>query len=160
MFNVPKCFGHYLPILRRLYTNAELVTCVQLYMWVGLRIWKDSSLPISWDQTTSTTELNSHHCCVRVVPPEDGQVMPETYRDTEHQWSVSESEVCIKLVVLLRNYVTMMHCQQNIKIYSSYVSPCLTNDNVPNAKCTYNTVLRFLYIFNCNKITIYCYDFP
>jgi hypothetical protein len=27
----------------------------------------------------------SHQICVRVVPPEDGQVMPETCRDTEHQ---------------------------------------------------------------------------
>jgi hypothetical protein len=37
------------------------------------------------DQPTSTTAHNSHQFCVRVVPPEDGQVMPETYRDIEHQ---------------------------------------------------------------------------
>jgi hypothetical protein len=29
--------------------------------------------------------------------------------------NVSESKVCIKLVVLLRDYVSMMHGQQNIK---------------------------------------------
>jgi hypothetical protein len=52
---------------------------------------------------------HSHQFCARVVPPEDGQVMPETCRDGEHQLSVNESEVCIKLVVLLRNYVTVMH---------------------------------------------------
>jgi hypothetical protein len=44
---------------------------------------------------------NSHQTCVRVVSPEDGQVMPETCRDFEPQKSVSESEVCIKLVVLI-----------------------------------------------------------
>jgi hypothetical protein len=26
-----------------------------------------------------------HQFCVRVVPPEDGQAMPETCRDIEHQ---------------------------------------------------------------------------
>jgi hypothetical protein len=29
---------------------------------------------------TSTTAHNSHKICVRVVPPEDWQVMPESYR--------------------------------------------------------------------------------
>jgi hypothetical protein len=33
--------------------------------------------------TPRTTAHNSHQICVRVVPPEDGQVMPETYRDFE-----------------------------------------------------------------------------
>jgi hypothetical protein len=31
----------------------------------------------------STTAQNRHQICVRVVPPEDGQVMPETCRDFE-----------------------------------------------------------------------------
>jgi hypothetical protein len=43
------------------------------------------SIPISWDQPTSTTAHNSHQFCVRVVSPEDEQVMPETCRDIEHQ---------------------------------------------------------------------------
>jgi hypothetical protein len=42
--------------------------CVQLQMWVGLRI-----------------AHNSNQFCVRLVPPEDGQVMPETCREIEHQ---------------------------------------------------------------------------
>jgi hypothetical protein len=29
------------------------------------------------DQRTSTTAHNSHQICIRVVPPGDGQVMPE-----------------------------------------------------------------------------------
>jgi hypothetical protein len=33
------------------------------------------SLPISWDQPTYTTAHNSHKFCVRVVPPENGQVI-------------------------------------------------------------------------------------
>jgi hypothetical protein len=40
--------------------------------------------------------------------------IPETWRDTEHKLSVSESEVCIKLVVLLRNYVTMMQVNKTL----------------------------------------------
>jgi hypothetical protein len=36
-------------------------------------------------QPTSTTARNSHKFCLRVVPPEDGQVMPEACRDIEHQ---------------------------------------------------------------------------
>jgi hypothetical protein len=43
------------------------------------------SLPISWDQPTSTTAHNSHQFVVRVVPTEDGQVMSEICRDIEHQ---------------------------------------------------------------------------
>jgi hypothetical protein len=49
--------------------------CVQLYMWVGLRIWED--------QPTSTNAHNSHQSCIRVVSPDDGQVMPETCREFE-----------------------------------------------------------------------------
>jgi hypothetical protein len=69
--------------------------CAQLQMWVGL---------ISTDQTTPTTAHNIHQFCVRVVLPEDEQVMPETCRDIDHQRRVCESDVCIKLVVLLRKY--------------------------------------------------------
>jgi hypothetical protein len=50
--------------------------CVRLWMWVGLMI-----LPKSWDQPTSTTAQS----CIRVVPSEVGQVMPETCRDFEPQ---------------------------------------------------------------------------
>jgi hypothetical protein len=56
---------------------------------------------VSWCQDMRRTAHNIHHFYVRVVPPEDGQIMPETYRDIEHQLSVSESEVCIKLVVFI-----------------------------------------------------------
>jgi hypothetical protein len=42
-------------------------------------------LPTSWDQPTTTTAHNSHQPSVCVVPPEDGQVMPETCRDCEPQ---------------------------------------------------------------------------
>jgi hypothetical protein len=41
----------------------------------------------------SISAHNSRQSCVCVVPPEDGQVMPETCRDIEPQ-CVSESEVC------------------------------------------------------------------
>jgi hypothetical protein len=52
---------------------------------------------VCWSQAqpTSTTAHNIHQFCVRVVPPEDGQVMSETCLDIEYQLSVSESEVCI-----------------------------------------------------------------
>jgi hypothetical protein len=43
------------------------------------------SVPISWDQPTTTTAHNNHQLCVRVVPPEDGQVKLETRRYIEHQ---------------------------------------------------------------------------
>jgi hypothetical protein len=39
--------------------------------------------PTSRDQPTSTTAHTSHQIGVRVLPPEDGQVMPETCRDFE-----------------------------------------------------------------------------
>jgi hypothetical protein len=41
------------------------------------------SLPTSQDQPTSTAAHNSHQTGVRVVSPEDGQVIPETCRDFE-----------------------------------------------------------------------------
>jgi hypothetical protein len=41
------------------------------------------SLPTSGDQPPSTTAHNSHQICVRVMPPENGQVMHETCRDFE-----------------------------------------------------------------------------
>jgi hypothetical protein len=54
---------------------------MRLLMWGGLRVWEACSLPTASHQTTSTTAHNSHQICVCVVPPEDGQVMPETCRD-------------------------------------------------------------------------------
>jgi hypothetical protein len=39
--------------------------------------------PTSLVQPTATTAHNNHQTGVRVVPPEDGQVMPETCRDFE-----------------------------------------------------------------------------
>jgi hypothetical protein len=54
-------------------------------------------LPTSWDQPISTIAHNIYQFFVRVVSPEDGQVMPKTCRDIEHK----KSEVCIKLVVFI-----------------------------------------------------------
>jgi hypothetical protein len=42
-----------------------------------------ASLTIPREQSTSTTARYAHPNCVRVVPPEDGQVMPETCRGFE-----------------------------------------------------------------------------
>jgi hypothetical protein len=69
------------------------------------------------DQPTSTAAHNSHQFCVRVMRPEDGQVMPETCRYNERQIQCSESEVCIRLVVLIRNYicVSYMVCQEKFQ---------------------------------------------
>jgi hypothetical protein len=47
----------------------------------------------------SVSAHNSHQPCVCVVPPEDGQVMPETCRDVN--LNKVKSEVCIKLVLLI-----------------------------------------------------------
>jgi hypothetical protein len=105
VYNVWTCFGHYLPIIRRHYTNVDLVIVVCSCRCVfGLRI--------------STTAHNSHQFCVRVVPPEDGQVMPK------HVEKLNINKVKVKVKVkcvsgwlcLLRNYVTMTHSQQNITI--------------------------------------------
>jgi hypothetical protein len=41
------------------------------------------SLPTSRHQATSTTAHNNHQTCVRVLSPEDGQVILETCRDFE-----------------------------------------------------------------------------
>jgi hypothetical protein len=41
----------------------------------------------------SVSVHNSHQFCARVAPPEDGQVMPETWRDIEHQKSVVKRSV-------------------------------------------------------------------
>jgi hypothetical protein len=62
-FTVSACFGHYLPILRRHYTNAGLVT--------------------GCGKTTVFPHPETN--CVCVVPPENGQVIPETCRDCEPQ---------------------------------------------------------------------------
>jgi hypothetical protein len=62
-------------------------------MWVGPRLLED--------EPTFKTAHNNHQFCACVVSPDDGQVMSETCRVIEHQLSVSESEVCIKLVVLI-----------------------------------------------------------
>jgi hypothetical protein len=75
----------YLPIFRRHYTNTGLVIlCAVVDVgWsrdVGRQL---NSLPTARDQPTSTRAHNNHHTCVRVVSPEDGQVMRETCRDFE-----------------------------------------------------------------------------
>jgi hypothetical protein len=54
-------------------------------LWVPSSRVQTRRLPTSWDQPTSTTAHNNHQPCVCVVPPEDGQVMPETCRESEPQ---------------------------------------------------------------------------
>jgi hypothetical protein len=49
--------------------------CVLLWVW---------NLPYP-ETSPHVTAHNSHQFCIRVVPPENEQVMPETCRDTEHQ---------------------------------------------------------------------------
>jgi hypothetical protein len=93
MFNVSTCFGHYLPIFRRYYTNAELVTIYNCTQQSPIL----RSCSTSWGWASNA-------------------------RNMSRQWTsikCSESDVCIKLVVLLRNYVTMMHGQQYIKGYNA-----------------------------------------
>jgi hypothetical protein len=92
MFSVSTCFGHYLPILRRHCTNAELVTIVC-----------SCRCGLVWGYGKS-----SH-----ILRPTHARNMPRHWTSIK----CSESEVYIKLVVLLRNYVTIG--QQNIKFYTS-----------------------------------------
>jgi hypothetical protein len=66
-------------------------------MWVGLRIWEDCNSShiseTSWGWASNARNMSRHWTSIKC----------------------SKSEVYIKLVVLLHNYVTMMHSQQNIK---------------------------------------------
>jgi hypothetical protein len=49
----------------------------------------EHTIYIQYDRNLlSISAHNNHQFCVRVVPPEGGQVMPETCRDIEHQSSV------------------------------------------------------------------------
>jgi hypothetical protein len=105
VFNVSTCFGHYLPILRRHYTDAELVVivcscrcglvsgCGKTADLLILRsYYKDAELvaieDVGWSyhilRPTHIYNSTQHQFCVRVVPPDDGQVMPKTRRDIEH----------------------------------------------------------------------------
>jgi hypothetical protein len=58
--------------------------------------------------------------------------MPETCRDIEHQESGSESEVCIKLVVLLCNYARIACCtwEPTKEAISTSTLPHITPTNV------------------------------
>jgi hypothetical protein len=47
------------------------------------RLFTSYGLTITREQSTSITARYTHQNCVRVVPPEDGQVMPETCRGFE-----------------------------------------------------------------------------
>jgi hypothetical protein len=70
-----------MPIFRRHYTNADLVAIVcGCRCGLVLDCGKSSYI---LSPTQSTTAHNNHQVCIRVVPPEDGQVMPETCRDFE-----------------------------------------------------------------------------
>jgi hypothetical protein len=101
-FTLSTCF---LPIFRRHYTKADLVTIV-----------RSCRCGLAWDQPTSKTTHNNHQICFCVVPPEDGQVIHETCWDSEPQQSVSESKACIKLVVYITS-VSMMQGEQNINFF-------------------------------------------
>jgi hypothetical protein len=101
-FKVSTCFRHYLPIFRRHYMNAYLVTVV-----CGCSCGLVSEC--SRDQPTTTTVHNSHQICVRVVPPEDRRVTPETCRDwnlikCKWKWSVYQVG-CVYYVIPLNFYI-------------------------------------------------------
>jgi hypothetical protein len=53
------------------------------------------SLPSSREQPTSITAHNTHQNCVCVVPPEDGQVMPETCRGFKTRIKVKVTLKCV-----------------------------------------------------------------
>jgi hypothetical protein len=73
-FKVSICFGHYLSVIRRHYRNAALVTIVcSAVVDVGL------------SQDLGTLHTIVTKACIRVVSPDDGQVMPETCRDFKPQ---------------------------------------------------------------------------
>jgi hypothetical protein len=52
-----------------------------------------TSLTIPREQYASITARYTHQNSVRVVPPEDGQVIPETCRGFQYESSESECEV-------------------------------------------------------------------
>jgi hypothetical protein len=62
------------------YTNPSLM-CER--SWHGRTPMPTASLTIPREQSTSITARYTHQNCVRVVVPEDGQVMPETCRGFE-----------------------------------------------------------------------------
>jgi hypothetical protein len=66
---------------------------------------KDSqeSLTITREQSTSITARYTHQNCVRVVTPEDGQVMPETCEALSFN-KVKVNVKCIKLVRVIKLY--------------------------------------------------------
>jgi hypothetical protein len=68
-------FRALLAIIRRHYTNAELMAIVGGYR---------SGLVSVFEKTNSNIQLHtSHQSYIRVVSPDDGQVMPEICRDFE-----------------------------------------------------------------------------
>jgi hypothetical protein len=75
-----------------------------------MRIWEVQAMPGLYKLypgiCLTTEEKAWKNLSTHNMPPEDGQIMPKTCRDIEHQKSVSESEVCIKVVVLLHNQLT------------------------------------------------------
>jgi hypothetical protein len=56
---------------------------VLLQMSTVYGIWLDFGLTIPREQSTSITAYCTHQNCVRVQPPEDGQVVPEKCRGFE-----------------------------------------------------------------------------
>jgi hypothetical protein len=98
-FFYPDMFRHMVAILRGSWVPDKLLKqCAVLWACAdydpshvascrghSIFIYFVVHLPISWNQPTTTTAPNSHQFCVSVVPPDDGQVMPETCRDFEHQ---------------------------------------------------------------------------
>jgi hypothetical protein len=136
MFNVSICFGHYLPILRRHHTNVQLVTVVCSCRCVLVPGYGKAEV-FPYPETNPHLQLHtSHQFCIRVVLPKDGQVIPETCRDIEHQSSVSESEVCISW--LCYYLITSLWC--TVKKTLKALSKCI--------------IFQFSYpigmILNCN----------
>jgi hypothetical protein len=100
MFNVSTCFGHYLPILRRHYTDTELVAIV-CGCSCGLVPGHGKRPPHIYHCTQQPPILRSCNA---------SWGWASNARNTPRHWTSikwSESEVCIKLVVLLRNYSSL-----------------------------------------------------
>jgi hypothetical protein len=88
LFSISTCFGHYFPILSRHYTDAELVA-------IGCS------------------------CRCGLVSGYGKTGWASNARNMSRYWTsikCSESEVCIKSVVLLRNYVTMTQVNETLTL--------------------------------------------
>jgi hypothetical protein len=73
---------------------------------------------VGWSQDVGRQQPPILRSCIECLL-NDGQVMAEACRDTEHRQSVVQVKCVSSWLCLLRNYVTMMNGQQNIKSINS-----------------------------------------